>query len=229
MIDRIRADKRLRLTEPESEDILKAYGLPVSPSLLIRTRSLEGALERASGTLEFPLVAKIVSPDILHKVDAGGVITGIHDARELENAHRTLLANAERFRPGAAIHGVLLQSTIRGGTEFLIGAQRHPQYGPLLIFGLGGTLVEAIQDVRFGRAPLSEADAEAMIHGIRAAAVLDEFRGRPPRDSAALRDALFRLSWLMEDFPEIVEVDLNPVFSLEHGARIVDARMVLAC
>jgi acetyltransferase len=225
VLQRVRRERRTNLTEPESDEVLRAYGLPVAESFLAVSPE---ALGQASRTLGFPLVAKIVSPDIVHKVDAGGVRTGIEDAAELERAYHALLADAGRFRPGARIDGVLVQATVRGGTEFLIGAQRHPLYGPLLLFGLGGTLVEVIHDVRFGRAPLAESDAEGMIRGIRAAAVLDAFRGSPPRDVEALKDILFRLSWIMEDFPEILEADLNPVFSLERGARIADARMSLA-
>lgn len=225
VLQRVRGEKRANLTEPESEAILRAYGFPVAESCLARTPA---DLDRAALSLGFPLVAKIVSPEIVHKVDAGGVRTGIEDAAELERAFHALVANAGRFRPGARIDGVLVQATVHGGAEFLVGAQRHALYGPLLLFGLGGTLVEVIHDVRFGRAPLAESDAEGMIRGIRAAAVLDAFRGRPPRDAETLKDVLFRLGWLLEDFPEILEADLNPVFSLEQGARIADARMAIA-
>jgi acyl-CoA synthetase (NDP forming) len=224
LVDGCRRSGRARLTEPESEAVLRAYGMPVATGVCVRARNRLGA---AAYEVGYPLVAKIVSPDILHKVDAGGVMTGIDGLESLEKAYDTLLENARRFKPDADLRGVLLQATVRGGSEFLIGANRHPKYGVLMAFGLGGTLVEVLGDARFRRAPLTGADTREMIQGIRAAALLDGFRGRPPRDVAALQDCLLRLSWLMEDFPAIAEVDLNPVFALEHGARIADARMIL--
>lgn len=224
VLEAVRREGRLNLTEPESESVLRAYGLPIAPGLLVQG---EHQLAAAAYEVGFPMVAKIVSPDIVHKVDAGGVIAGIDNAEELDRAHAALISNARKSKPGCDIRGILLQSTVRGGLEFLIGAQRHPHYGVLLLFGLGGTLVEAIHDVRFRRAPLSPADAGEMVRGIRAADILDHWRGKPPRDVPALMDCLYRLSWLLEDFREIAEADLNPVFALEHGARIADARLVL--
>jgi acyl-CoA synthetase (NDP forming) len=225
LLDGARREGRLRLTEPEAEAVLKAYGLPVVPGEIAASRDDLRKAARATG---FPLAAKIISPDILHKVDAGGVITGIDSEEELEKAYLTLLEKARQYRPDADIRGVLLQPMVRGGVEFLIGAERHPDFGALIIFGLGGTLVEALADARFRRAPLSDCDAEEMIRGIRAASLLDAFRGRPARDVSALKDCLFRLARLMNDHPTLAEVDLNPIFSLPQGALVADARMVLA-
>lgn len=213
------------LTAWESHAVLQAYGMAVvRGSLATSPRGLRKAAE----DLGFPLVAKLESPDILHKVDVGGVITGIGDIHVLERAYATLLARAAEAKPGGAlVKGVLVQEMVAGGVEFMMGAQRNPHYGILMAFALGGTLVEAIGDVGFRRAPLTVEDAEGLIRQVRAAAVLEAFRGRPPRDVPALRDFLLRLSWLMEDFPSIMDVDLNPVFSMENGAVIADARIVL--
>jgi acetyltransferase len=225
VVDGARREGRSRLTGPEAEAVLKAYGIPVVPCEIAASRE---DLRKAARAVGFPLAAKIVSPDILHKVDAGGVRTGISGEEELEEAFGQLMGNAKRYRPDADIRGVQLQPMIGGGVEFLIGAHRHPQFGVLLLFGLGGTWVEVLADARVRRAPLCTRDAEEMIRGIRAASLLGPFRGRPARDVGALEDCLFRLERLMADQPDVVEVDLNPVFSLPDGALVADARMVLS-
>ena len=219
-----RAGRRF-LPESDCAAVLQAYGIGRPRSLLATSRA---GLFAASRELGFPLVAKLESPDVLHKADVGGVIAGIGDFAALEHAYDTLLRRAAAAKPGGArVQGVLLQEMVREGVECMVGAHRNPRFGVLVAFGLGGTLVEAIGDVVFRRAPLSLEDAEGMIRQIRARAVLGPFRGRPPRDVQALRDCLLRLSWLMADFPILSEVDFNPVFSLESGAVVADARMVL--
>lgn len=216
--------QRSFLTEPESRRVLRACGFTLAKSALVLTKH---GLRAGARQVGFPLVAKIVSPDILHKVDHGCVVTGIRDLRDLYRSYDSLLANAARACPGGArVDGVLLQAMVVGGVEVMLGAHRHPHFGPLIAFGLGGTLVEAIGDVRFRRAPLSGADGEDLLRGIRAAAVLGEFRGRPALDAAALRKGLFGLSRLMLAIPGIREVDLNPVFALERGALVADARII---
>ncbi|MBL8992477.1 MAG: acetate--CoA ligase family protein, partial [Spirochaetia bacterium] len=186
----------------------------------------ENSSDAAKG-LAFPVAAKIISPEITHKFDAGGVVAGIRDLNELETARAQILKSVALKNPSARIEGILIQEMVRGGFEFLMGGSRDPHFGALLIFGLGGTLVEALHDVKFRRVPLTPADADAMMHGIRASVLLEAFRGKPPRDVAALESCLLRLSLLFSEFPEIAEADLNPVFALESGAVAADARIVL--
>ena len=216
-------ENRRTLNEPECRKVLEAYGFP-----LVNSRLLRAGEELAStASMRFPLVMKIESPDIVHKFDSGGVITGIRSPEELKEAHARLLANVRKAKPDARIEGVLIQEMIGEGLETIMGASRNAHFGPLILFGLGGTQVEAIGDVKFRRAPLEPFDADEMLRGIRAATLLGPFRNRPARDTAALKDCLLRLSRLMMDFPAISEIDLNPVFALERGAKIADARIVL--
>ncbi len=221
----VRKEGRTTLGEPESQHVLQAYGFSLAAGKVVGDRT---AVKSLAGGLTFPVAAKIYSHEILHKSEAKGVVIGVRDAQELEEAFDRLLANAASYRPEARVLGVWVQEMVSGGVETIIGASRHARFGPLLMFGLGGTQVEAVGDVRFRRAPLRSRDADEMIAGIRAAAVLNRFRNAPARDRGALRDALLRLSQLMIDFPEIEAVDINPLFALEQGAKVADARIVLA-
>ncbi len=211
------------LNASDCQAVLKALRFPVADSILVHSR--EELVQAAA--MPFPLILKIESPDILHKFEAGGVIPGIRDMNELEMSYDRLMAQVLKARPEARIDGVLVQEMIADGLETIMGASRHPHIGPLILFGLGGTFVEAIRDVQFRRAPLNAVDADDMIQGLRAAALLGPFRNRPARDVEALRDGLLKLSLLMIEFPEISEMDLNPVFALEHGMKSADIRIVL--
>lgn len=214
-----------RLDELESLALLEAYGIPTAGAVLARTPDEAVA---AAERLGFPVVLKIVAPAIIHKTDVGGVEVGIGNAVEAREAFGRILAGARRAHPDAAISGVLVQPMLARGRELIVGMSRDPSVGALLMFGLGGTLVEVLGDVVFRLAPIHRLDARDMLHGIRGARLLGPVRGAPAADLGALEDILLRVSQLAGDFPEIAEIDLNPVLAWADGARAVDARVMLA-
>jgi acetyltransferase len=178
----------------------------------------------------YPVVLKIASPDILHKTDVGGVKVGLENAEAVRDAFELMVYRAQRYVPEAHIWGCLVQEMApAGGIEVLVGMNRDPQFGPLVTFGLGGIYVETLKDVTFRLAPFSRQDAEAMLSEIRAHALLDGVRGQPAVDKAALVDVLLRVGQLVQDFPEIVELDINPlmVYPRGQGAIAIDMRLVL--
>lgn len=227
IIERARARKPVFLSEPECHEIMAAYGLPVLPA---RLAANEDEAAQAGAEVGYPVVIKVVSPDILHKTDVGGVRVNIADEASLRREHSAMLDSIRRTKPDARIWGVFVQKMAeKGGTETIIGMNRDPQFGPLLMFGLGGVLVEALKDVTFRVAPINDLSAESMITGIRAHKLLEPFRGRPARDTACIRDCLQRVSQLVTDFPEFVEMDINPllVYEAGKGAAVLDARLLL--
>jgi len=220
-----RAEGRPRLDELESLALLAAYGVRTPPSVLART---EAEAVAAAERMGFPVVLKIMAQAVIHKTDVGGVQVGIGNAREARDAWREILAGARRAQPTATVTGVLVQRMVKGGREFIAGMTRDPSVGPMLMFGLGGTLVEVLGDVVFRLAPIQRLDAQDMIRGIRSTKFLMGVRGAPPVDQTALEEVLLRLSRLTLDFPEIAELDLNPLLAFADGALAVDARVVLA-
>jgi acetyltransferase len=214
------------LPEPEAHAVLGAYGLPVSRSRFVRDGAEAAAAAREIG---FPVVLKIVSPDIVHKVDVGGVRLDLNSEEEVRGAYAELTARVAAAQPGARIWGVFVQEMVGRGKETILGMKRDPHFGPLLMFGLGGIYVEVFRDVIFRLAPIRELDARTMIRGIRGAKLLKGFRGEPASDMDAVADALLRLSQLVTDFAEIEEMDINPLIVLPegHGARVVDARILI--
>ncbi|WP_017573587.1 acetate--CoA ligase family protein [Nocardiopsis halotolerans] len=226
VLDRARAEGRSALTAPEGRVLADAYGIPIPGEAL--ARSAEEAAELA-GELGLPVVAKIVSPDILHKTDAGGVEVGLENAEQVAEAYRRITANALAHTPGARIDGVQIQQQVGGdpGVEVLVGATTDPTFGKIVVFGLGGVLVEVLKDVTFRMAPVSAEEALSQIGDIRAAEVLHGVRGRPGVDRERLADVVSRLSDLVTDFPEIAEADLNPVFAGPASAVAADLRFVL--
>jgi acyl-CoA synthetase (NDP forming) len=168
-------------------------------------------------------VMKVVSPDVVHKSDIGGVMVGVRRA-DTAAAYTSIVDSVRGALGDVAIDGVLVQPMVSGGTELIIGMVREPSFGPLVMFGLGGLLVEALADVVFRLAPLTRGDAEAMLDGIRGARVLGGLRGRPPVDREAVIDVLLRVSQLAVDHPEIAELDINPLMAMPEGAIAVDAR-----
>ncbi|MCC6474393.1 MAG: acetate--CoA ligase family protein [Burkholderiales bacterium] len=205
--------------------MLEAYGVPVATARLALDARGAAVLGEEMG---YPLVMKIASPDIVHKSDAGGVMLNIRDRAQLRDAYAQMLARTRQARPQARIEGVHLQRYLANGTEVIIGARRDPEFGVVLLFGLGGIFTEAIRDVAFRLAPLSESEAHEMLREIRGCAVLQGARGRPAANEAALVDCLLRVSRLMEDFPRIMELDVNPLSAGAQGAIALDARAVLA-
>jgi acetyltransferase len=184
---------------------------------------------RAAEAMGFPVVLKITSPDILHKTDIGGVKLNLQSAEAVRDAFDLMVYRAQRYEPSAEIWGCLVQQQIKGGKEVLLGMNRDPQFGPLLVFGLGGIYVEALKDVTFRVAPIDRRQARKMLGEIRAYPLLRGVRGEPPSDTEAIVDAILRMSQLVTDFPEIVEIDINPlmVFEQGKGALGIDMRLIL--
>jgi len=224
ILDLARAAKRKALTAPEARTICEAYGIAI-PKEGVATNA-EGAAALASG-IGYPVVMKIVSPDILHKTEAGGVLVGIQSAEQVAQGFATIVSNARKHAPKAEILGVQIQQMLPGGQEVIIGAVTDPAFGKLVAFGLGGILVEVLKDITFRLAPASQADALSMLDGIAAAEILRGVRGSSPVDRNALASMIARVGDLVSDFPEISEMDLNPVFATEHGATAADVRIVL--
>jgi len=223
----VRAESRVNLGEVEAREVLSAYGFRVPEAQL--ARSADEAVQIAEG-IGYPVVMKISSPDILHKSDIGAVRVGIADPVQVADTFDLIMLRTQRYMPNAQLRGVLVQEMIRGGKEVILGVSRDPQFGPLIMFGLGGIYVEVLKDVSFRVAPLDRRHATQMIHEIRGAPLLGGVRGERPADTDAIIDGLLRVSQLTLDFPEIVEMDINPLAALEPGRGVVaiDSRITIA-
>jgi acyl-CoA synthetase (NDP forming) len=224
ILDRAKDAGREALTAPEAKEVFEAYGITVPREALAQSAA---AAATAAAKVGFPVVMKIVSPQILHKTEAGGVVLGVKSAQEAEQAYTTLLTNARNYNAKAEIQGVQIQQMVAGGQEVIIGAVTDPAFGKLVAFGMGGILVEVLKDITFRLAPASREDALSMLDGIAAAEILRGVRGAPPVDRVALADMIERVSHLVSDFPEIAELDLNPVFASPKGVTAADTRVVL--
>jgi acetyl coenzyme A synthetase (ADP forming)-like protein len=224
VLDKVKADGRTALTAPEGKLVCDAYGIPVPKEGV--AGSAQEAAKLAQG-MGFPVVAKIVSPDILHKTEAGGVLVGLKSADEVAKGYETILANAKKYKADAKIDGVQIQQMLKGGQEVIVGAVTDQSFGKLVAFGLGGVLVEVLKDVTFRLAPATKDDALSMLDGIQAAEMLKGVRGSDPVNRDALADVIQKVSQLVSDFPEIDEMDLNPVFATKDGAIAADVRIVV--
>ncbi|WP_064457714.1 acetate--CoA ligase family protein [Streptomyces hygroscopicus] len=225
VLDAARAEGRTALTAPEGKRITDAYGIPTPAEGLAESADDAVALADRIG---FPVVLKIVSPDILHKTDAGGVRVGLTSCAEVRGAFTAIVANARAYAPQARIQGVQVQQMVPdGGQEVIVGAVTDPTFGKVVAFGLGGVLVEVLKDITFRLAPASQDEALSMLDGIRAAEVLRGVRGGAAVDRGALADLIVRVSRLVADFPEITEVDLNPVFATPSGVLAADVRLLV--
>ncbi|MGQ4511411.1 acetate--CoA ligase family protein [Streptomyces sp. DW26H14] len=224
VLDAALAEGRTALTAPEGKAISDAYGIPTPAEALAECS--DDAV-RLADRIGFPVAMKIVSPDILHKTDAGGVQIGLKSASEVRGAFASIVSNARAYDPDARILGVQVQQMVPEGTEVLVGTVTDPTFGKIVAFGLGGVLVEVLRDVTFRLAPATEDDALSMLDGIRAAEVLRGVRGGKAVDRAALAGLIVRVSRLAADFPEIAEVDLNPVFATDSGVMAADVRVIL--
>jgi acyl-CoA synthetase (NDP forming) len=227
VFDRVRSEGRVSIADFEARAIMTAYGLDIPQSEIAETP--ERALEIAA-SMGYPVVLKIASPDILHKTDVGGVKVGLQNAEDVRDAYELMVYRAQRYIPEARILGCLVQQMVpAGGIEVLVGMNRDPQFGPLVTFGLGGIYVETLKDVTFRVAPFSPQEAEEMLDEIRAHALLDGVRGKPAMDKAAIVDTLLRIGQLVQDFPEIAELDINPmmVYPRDQGAISIDMRLIL--
>lgn len=227
IIANVRAEGRTGLTEIESKKIFQAYSLPVVKTAVVASE--EEAVEMAE-SFGYPIVMKIVSPDILHKSDAGGVKVNIKNETEAREAYNTILQNAKDYKADANIHGILIQEMAPWGTETIVGSVNDPTFGPTVMFGLGGIFVEVMKDVTFRVAPISDKEAEMMLDGIRGAPILDGVRGEAPRDKKALAHVLSQYAFMITDLgDEILESDANPILVYEEGkgVKVVDARIIL--
>src|ERR1700731_4676686 len=224
ILDLVKADKRTSLTAPEGKLVCDAYGIPVPKEGVAKSAEEAAKIATAMG---FPVVMKIVSPDILHKTEAGGVIVDVKTAADVEQNYETILANARKYKSDAKIEGIQVQQMLLGGQEVIVGAVTDGSFGKLVAFGLGGILVEVLKDITFRLAPATTEDALSMLDGIQAAEILRGVRGAQPVDREALAAMIERVSALVGDFPEISELDLNPVFASEKGATAADVRVVL--
>ena len=224
ILDQAKAAGRSALTAPEAKGICDAYGIAVPKEGVANDGAGAASLATAIG---YPVVMKIVSPQILHKTEAGGVVVGVKNAQQAAEAFASIVANARRYDPKASIDGVQVQQMLSGGQEVIIGAVTDPAFGKLVAFGLGGILVEVLKDITFRLAPASNEDALSMLDSIAAAEILRGVRGAAAVDRDALASMIERVGALVSDFPEISEMDLNPVFATEHGATAADVRIVL--
>jgi acyl-CoA synthetase (NDP forming) len=225
VVSAARSEGRRLLNEVEAKQVLAEAGVPVVPAKLARTRDEAAALAREAG---FPVALKVVSPDIAHKSDVGGVKLGVADEGAVGAAFDEIMASAKRAQPDARIDGVSVQKMAAPGTEVIVGVNSDPQFGPVLMFGLGGVLVEVLEDVAFRIVPIEPRDARHMVREIKGYKLLEGYRGSPPADVAALESLLLKVSEFVDAHPEVAELDLNPVFAYPDGAVAVDARIVLA-
>ena len=219
-----RKSGRTHLLEPEAKAVCIEYGIPVTRFLV--AQNVDEAL-RSADTIGYPVVLKVVSPQIIHKSDVGGVAVGLRDAKELRAAYRTILEVVEKNSPGADVKGMLVEEMLPSSTEVVVGTTRDPQFGHVIMFGLGGVFVEVLRDVSFRATPIHASDAREMITELKAFPILGGYRGKPPADIDALVDILLKTSKLVTEHPEISEVDLNPILVSEKGPKAVDARILL--
>ncbi|NOZ63589.1 MAG: acetyl-CoA synthetase [Caldiserica bacterium] len=225
IIDKAREKGRSFLLEMEAEEIFKLYQIPVPETMLIEK---EEHLISSGEKLGFPLVMKIVSPQVIHKTDVGGVKVGIKNKEELVSAYKTMVEEVQEKVAGAEIKGVLLQKMAPpGGREVVLGGLKDPTFGPVVMFGLGGIWVEVLKDVSFRVAPINEIEAREMVNDIKGKKILEGVRGEKPVDFVALCKTIANFSRMVYDFPEFKEVDANPVFLYPEAILCVDARIIL--
>lgn len=225
IINKALNEGRKNLLEPEAKTICKEYGIP-TPEFIV-AKKVEEAIDFAE-KIGYPVVLKIVSPDILHKTEAGGVLINLKSKAEVEKGFEKILENVKNYKPSAKIVGILVQKMAPQSTEIIVGGIKDPQFGPTLMFGLGGIFVEVLKDVTFRVVPITEEDAKEMIKEIKAYQVLKGYRGQKPRDEEAIVKILLATSKLMLENEEIDQIDLNPIMVYEKGASVVDARIILA-
>ena len=224
IIDAARREGRSFLTEIEAKELLKKAGISVVDTKLATSKEEAIAISQQMG---FPVALKIASPDVVHKTDAGGVQLGLATAEQVGKAYDDILAAIKKAYPDASLQGVAVQQMARTGVEVIIGMSKDAQFGPVIMFGLGGVLVEILKDVSFRIVPLAKRDAREMIKEIKGYPQLEGYRGQEPVDVANLEELILKVSSFVEQHPELDELDLNPVFAYSDGAVAVDARVIL--
>ncbi len=219
-----KSEGRKFLLEHEAKMVCMEYDIPVT-KLKVAT-SVQEAIKYAE-EIGYPVVLKILSPDVIHKFDVGGVILNVKSSKEVEEAYNKILRNIKEKVPNAKILGVTVQEMAPPSTEVIVGGLKDPQFGPVVMFGLGGIFVEILKDVTFRIAPINEEEAREMITEVKAYPILEGYRGAPPADVDTIVKILVNTSKLMMDYQEIKELDLNPIMVYEKGAKTVDARIIL--
>lgn len=223
IIHRAKKEKR-SLLETEAKELLREYGIPVPDFKLIKS---EDEIAGLAKEINFPIVMKIVSPDIIHKTDAGGVKLNIKNETEARLAYREIISQAKKYNNEARISGAIVYTMVPQGTEIIMGMMKDPHFGPVIMFGLGGIFVEVLKDISFRILPIEERDAREMITEIKGYEILKGVRGEGSKDIKAIKILLMKISQLSMENPEIKEIDLNPVFVFNKGLQVVDARMIL--
>jgi len=224
IIDKARSEGRTVLTEIESKQILKQAGINIVDTKLATSKKEAISTSQQFG---FPVVLKIASPDIVHKSDTGGVRLDLKTATQVGKAYEGILQTVRQKYPQARIQGVSVQKMARPGVEVIIGMSEDAQFGPVLMFGLGGILVEVLKDVSFRIVPLAKKDAAEMVREIKGYPLLEGYRGQEAVDVSYVEELLIKVSNFVEQNPEIKELDLNPIFAYSDGAITVDARLIL--
>jgi len=224
IFNKARKEERKFLLEPEAKTVCRHYEIPVTN---FEVAEDETEAVKFAEEIGYPVVLKIVSPDIAHKSDVGGVIINVKDKKDVENAYKRIMDNVKKHKPSAKIVGILVQEMAPASTEVIVGATKDPQFGPAIMFGLGGIFVEVLKDVTFRIAPITEDEAREMITEVRAYPLLKGYRNMPPADIDTIVRILLKTSKLVTEHEEIKELDLNPIMVYEKGAKTVDARIIL--
>ncbi|MCK4313414.1 acetate--CoA ligase family protein [Candidatus Bathyarchaeota archaeon] len=224
IFSKVKKEGRKFLLEPEAKTVCKDYEIPITDFKVAKNKA-EGV--KFAEKIGYPVVLKIVSPNIIHKSDVGGVIINVKNAKDFQNAYRQIMDNVKKHKPKAKIVGILVQEMAPQSTEVIVGATKDPQFGPALMFGLGGIFVEILKDVAFRIAPITEDEAREMITSVRAYPLLKGYRNMPPADIDAIVRVLLNTSRLVMEHQEIKELDLNPIMVYEKAAKTVDARIIL--
>ena len=220
----VQKEGRKSLLETEAKKVCREYCIPVTKFELAEDEA--DAVKLAKG-IGYPVVLKVVSPDILHKSDVGGVEVGLKGDDDVLRSYRRIMENVRKNNPKARIKGIVVQEMAPPSTEVIVGALKDPQFGPVVMFGLGGIFVEVLKDVAFRVVPFTETEASEMISEIKAYPILKGYRNTPPADTKAIADILLSTSRLMTEHPNIKEIDLNPILVYEKGAKAVDARIII--
>jgi len=224
ILEQAKQENRTQLTEIESKELLKEAGIPVIETRLARTKKEAISLSKRLG---FPIVLKVASADIIHKSDSGGVRLGLTNVTQVGNAYSEIMLSIRQRFPKARVQGVSVQEMARPGVEVIIGMNKDAQFGPVLMFGLGGILVEVLKDVSFGIVPVTRKDAEGMIREIKGYTLQQGYWRQEPANIPSLERLLVKVSEFVEQHPQIKELDLNPVFAYKDSAVAVDARVIL--
>jgi acyl-CoA synthetase (NDP forming) len=220
----VKQDNRTVLTEIEAKQVMEGIGIPTPEYHL--AQSVEEAVDYA-GQVGFPVVLKVVSPEIIHKSDAKGVLLNLQTEEEVKEGYERILKNAQNFNPNARVLGISVQKMLKSGVEVIVGVKRDNVFGPVVLFGLGGIFVELLKDVSLRVLPLAEQDIKNMMKEIQGYPLLDGYRGSKPIDFQSLESIIFKIAQLCTQFSQISELELNPIIAYEDGAWAADARILM--